>query len=91
MEPIDVPRRGYVYARLSPDGTEVALDSRGEENDLWTWDLERGALQPLVVSPGLERGPVWNPDGARIAFTGVIDGVEGIYWQGRMDQGLPNG
>ena len=88
-EPIDVPRRGYIYARLSPDGTQVALDARGEENDLWTWDFARGALQPLVVNPGLERGPVWNPDGTRIAFTGVIDGVEGIYWQAADGSGTP--
>ena len=89
VEPIDVPRRRYFYARLSPDGTQVALDSRGEENDLWTWDFARGALQPLVVSPRLERGPVWNPEGTRIAFTGIIDGVEGIYWQAADGSGIP--
>ena len=81
LEPINVPRLNYVYARLSPDGTEVALDSRDEENGLWTWDFARGALQPLTVRPGRERGPVWNHDGTRIAYNGGIDGNEGIDWQ----------
>ena len=81
MEPIGVPRRGYVHARLSPDGARVALDSRAEENDLWTWDFARGTLQPLTVGPGRQTGQVWHPDGARIAFRGSMGGVEGLYWQ----------
>ena len=81
MEPIGVPRRGYVHARLSPDGARVALDSVAEENDLWTWDFARGTLQPLTVGPGRQTGQVWHPDGARIAFRGSMGGVEGLYWQ----------
>ncbi len=80
-EPIGVPRRQYVYARLSPDGTRVALDSRTEETDLWTWDFARGTLQPLTVGSGRQTGQVWHPDGARIAFRGAMGGVEGLYWQ----------
>ena len=81
MEPIGVPRRQYVHARLSPDGARLALDSRAEENDLWTWDFARGTLQPLTVGPGRQTGQVWHPDGARIAFRGSMGGVEGLYWQ----------
>ncbi len=88
LEPIDLPRRTYVYARLSPDGTQVAVDARAEENQLWTWDFARGTLQPLTASPGLERGPVWNPDGTRIAFSGEIDSVLGVYWQAVVGSGI---
>ena len=81
VEPIDVPRRQYVSARLSPDGMQVALGSRTEGTDLWTWDFARGTLQPLTVGSGRQTGQVWHPDGARIAFRGAIGGVEGLYWQ----------
>ena len=80
-EPIDVPPRAYAYARLSPDGTKVALDSRDEDDDIWTWDLARGGLQPLTINPEPDRGVVWSPDGTRIAFASVRDGVGGVYWQ----------
>jgi hypothetical protein len=29
------PPRAYLYPRLSPDGTRVALDIRDQENDIW--------------------------------------------------------
>ena len=40
-EPIPAPPRTYLYPRLSPDGTRVALDVREQENDIWVWDLVR--------------------------------------------------
>ena len=88
-EPIDVPPRAYTYARLSPDGRRVALDSRDEENDIWIWDLERQTLQRLTRGPEMNRGPVWSPDGLRLAFTAVTDGVEGPHWQPADGSGRP--
>jgi serine/threonine-protein kinase len=80
-EPINVPPRAYTYARLAPDGSRIALDSRDEENDIWIWDLMRETLQRLTFDPGLNRGPSWTPDSQRIAFTAQRDGTENIYWQ----------
>jgi serine/threonine protein kinase len=34
-QPIDAPPRAYVSARLSPDATRIALDSRDQEQDVW--------------------------------------------------------
>ena len=80
-EPIKVPPRAYTYARLSPDGTRIALDMRDQQNDIWIWDLARQTLQRLTNDPGMNRGPVWTPDGKRVAFTAERDGVESVYWQ----------
>ncbi len=88
-EPIKVPPRAYTYARLSPDGTRVALDSRDEQNDIWILDLARGTLQRLTTDPGLNRMPVWSPDGVHVAFTAERDGVESIYWQNADGSGAP--
>jgi len=81
QETIDVPPRAYTYARLSPDGTRVALDARDQQNDIWIWDLVRGTLQRLTTDPGMNRMPVWTPNGERVAFTAERDGVESVFWQ----------
>jgi len=81
QEAINIPPRAYTYARLSPDGTRVALDARDQQNDIWIWDLVRGTLQRLTTDPGFNRAPLWTPDGVRVAFTAERDGVESIFWQ----------
>lgn len=80
-EPLAAPARAYAYARLSPDGSKVALDVRGQEGDVWIWDLARQTLQRLTFDPGPNRGLAWSPDGTRLAFSVTRDGAENVYWQ----------
>jgi eukaryotic-like serine/threonine-protein kinase len=93
--PIAAPPRAYRYARLSPDGTRVALDIRDEQNDIWVWDLARQTLTRLTFDPGLNRGGVWTPDGRRLVFaasrTGAAraGGEESLYWQMADGSGTP--
>ncbi len=54
-----LPPRAYLYARLSPDGTRIALDIRDQDNDIWIWDLARETLKRLTTDPTLDRMPVW--------------------------------
>ena len=89
QETINAPPRAYTYARLSPDGTRVALDARDQQNDIWIWDLLRGTLQRLTTDPGLNRMPVWAPDGESVAFTAERDGLETIFWQKADGSGAP--
>jgi serine/threonine-protein kinase len=62
-EPINVPKRSYVYPRLSPDGTRVAVDIRDQENDVWVWNLARETFTRITSGPSIDRVPVWTPDG----------------------------
>jgi len=88
-QPVNLPIRAYSYGQLSPDGTRVALDIRDQENDIWIWDLARGALQRLTFDPGLNRGIVWTPDGKRIAFSvAKPDQSEEVYWQAADGSGV---
>jgi serine/threonine-protein kinase len=90
QEAINLPPRAYAYARLSPDGTRVALDVRDQQNDIWIYDLTRETLQRLTTDPGLNRFSAWTPDSKRVAFSAAREGaVENIYWQAADGSGAP--
>jgi len=88
-EEINVPPRAYAYARLSPDGRHVALDIRDEQNDVWTWDLTRKTLTRLTLNPGMNRAPVWTPDGTRIAVSVATGAAESVFIQASDGSGTP--
>ncbi|MGH9237012.1 MAG: protein kinase domain-containing protein [Vicinamibacterales bacterium] len=88
-EETNVPPRAYAYARLSPDGGRVALDIRDDQNDIWTWDLTRKTLTRLTFNPGINRAPVWTPDGTRIAFSMAGIGAEPVFIQAADGSGTP--
>ena len=87
-ETIATPPRAYGYPRLSPDGQRLALDLRDEADDIWIGDLARQALTRLTLSPDPDRGPVWTPDGVRVAFYHGRS-EPGIYWQRADGSGAP--
>ncbi len=83
-EAIDAEPRTYVIPRLSPDGNQIALDIRDQENDIWTFDLKAKTLTKLTFNPNGDSWPVWTPDGKRIIFGSTRDGgtgVQNVFWQ----------
>jgi serine/threonine-protein kinase len=79
---VPAPPRPYTAAvRISPDGQRLALGAFGlTEMSLWIHDIARGTLSRLTsdVEAGL---PTWSPDGERVVFMGVNDGVWELMWQ----------
>jgi eukaryotic-like serine/threonine-protein kinase len=80
-EILAAPPRTYLYPRLSPDGNRVALDIRDQDNDIWTWDLQRDTLTRVTVDPGLERFPIWAKDGQRLIFSSDRMGTSSVFIQ----------
>ncbi|MBN4053389.1 PD40 domain-containing protein [Haliea sp. AH-315-K21] len=78
--PINIPARNYIYAQLSPDGKQVALNSRDESSDIWIFDLQLESLRRLTFDSSPNIAPLWAPDG-RLAYTRVIDGTQEIILQ----------
>jgi Tol biopolymer transport system component len=79
--PIPAPPRPYIYPRLSPDGTRIAVHAIDQEADLWLWDLGRTKLDRVTFDPGLDAHPVWTPDGRRLIFSSERAGARNLYWQ----------
>ena len=81
--PIEAPLRNYMTARISPDGTRLALDVRDHESDVMVWDLARKTLTALSPSPGIDSSPIWTPDGRRIVWASSREGLTNpnIFWQ----------
>jgi serine/threonine-protein kinase len=88
-QPIAAPPRAYLYPRLSPDGTRVALDVREQETDIWVWDLVRNGFTRVTKDPNLDRAPVWTADGDYIVFSGMTDGTPNVYLQRADGAGTP--
>jgi hypothetical protein len=85
---IDAPPRAYTVARLSPDGTRIALDIRDQENDIWVWHLGRRTLTRLTFDAGTDTEPVWSPDGRRIIFSSTRSGAPNLYVQSADGTGV---
>ena len=74
--PTGAPERSYLYPRLSPSGTEVAVRA---ENDLWSYSLDRRTQSRLTFDPGQEYYSVWTPDGRDILFASDRSGSFLLY------------
>ena len=53
-----------------PDGHGLLFtrNATGRPRDIWSVDLDTGDERPISDDPADEGGPVYSPDGARIAF-----------------------
>jgi serine/threonine-protein kinase len=72
---IAAPPRPYAYPRLSPDGSQIAVDVRDQENDIHIWDVSRQTMRRLTFDPKPDAVPVWTPDGQRIVYSAVGQGL----------------
>lgn len=77
--PIAMPARPLESLRLSPDGTQVAVSIRDEDNDIWIWNLARQTLGRQTFDADIDLNPVWTPDGRRLLFASARSGAFNVY------------
>jgi serine/threonine-protein kinase len=78
-DPLPLPPRSYVFPRISPDGTQLAVEVEGVNHDLYTWDFDRGVMTKMTTD-GLSHAPVWTPDGKHIAYRSWKAGTMTMWW-----------
>jgi len=73
------------YPTFAPDGAQIAfrhgddlIEPSGDE-EVYVMDADGTNVRRLTDSPGLDEGPVWSPDGTKIAFSSDRDGQQEIY------------
>jgi hypothetical protein len=76
----------YFAPALSPDEKSVAVcrmdpvPNPGNRRDIYIFDVARGTSpRRLTFDPADDCGPVWSPDGSRIAFFSDRRGTREIY------------
>jgi len=87
---LEYRERLYYDPAVSPDGRRVAVViAEAGNSDLWVVDLDRGTQTRLTDSPGEEQGPVWSPDGRRIAYYYSLHGPFQMLWRAADGGGEP--
>ena len=70
METLARETRPFIMVRTSPDGRRLALWIGTADDEVWTYEIERGILARLVQGA---TNPVWSPDGEWILFSGAVE------------------
>src|SRR5262249_11107039 len=81
-EPLAIEPEDYGYARVSPDGTRIAVErwTNGHRN-IWIIDLKRLTPTQLTDAPTEDLLPQWSPDSQRIFFPSNGGGNHDVYSQ----------
>jgi serine/threonine protein kinase len=81
IETIGEPRR-IGPLQLAPDRRHIAfsqIDADGRGEDIWLMDLTRNVITRLTFDPESDVGPIWSPDGKKIAFMSMRSGLGDLY------------
>lgn len=78
VEKLPIEPRSHGALRLSPDGGKFAVSIPDARDNIWIFDAATGKGAPLT-EPGVNRFPVWTPDGQRLIFCSWRNDRLGIY------------
>jgi WD40-like Beta Propeller Repeat len=76
------PFRNFGAAELSPDGTQIAMNSPtvpNEQTDIWLFDLKQRQPRQLTFAAGADYRPIWSPESRRLVFVSRRSGESGLY------------
>ena len=80
VEPLPFEPARFSSGELSPDRRRLAVTQfEAGELDIWIYDLERETKEKLTRD-GQNLGPVWHPDGRRLAFQSMLTGSLDVRW-----------
>ena len=81
-DPLGAPPNPYLFPKISPDGTRVALTLSDNNTDIKIWDTLRKTLTRLTFHDAADIQSIWTPDGERIVFASPREGaLYSLYWK----------
>jgi len=79
--PLSIEPRVFAQPRLSPDGARLAVTvTEGERQNIWVHQFANGLFAPVTFD-GVNRAPLWTPDGARLTYSSFRAGLQHLFWQ----------
>ena len=78
-EPLDLPANPYIWPRLSPEGTRLAVSILEQNQNVWVSEIARGNLTPLTIAPEIDSAPIWTLDGQKVVFASGREGGPGLF------------
>jgi len=79
---LKMPPDAYRGARISPDGTRLAVGTDdGKDAAIWIYDLSGATARRRLTIEARNRFPTWTPDGRRVTFQSDRESDQGIFWQ----------
>jgi serine/threonine-protein kinase len=86
---LPIPPGIYNTFNLSPDGTQLAIQSAdGAEDQVYVHDLGRGTFTRLTED-GANIYPAWSPDGREVFFASSRDGKGFLLYRQPVDGSAP--
>jgi serine/threonine-protein kinase len=55
-------------ASLSPDGKQLAVTIRSNDEDIWVYEVADGSRRRVIFGEGRQLQPAWTPDGKQLAY-----------------------
>ena len=82
---IQAPMPGILDAVISPDGKRAVFSLSTadsiDNNDIWTFDLDKGGLDKLTSMSRLQHEPTWSRDGRSVYFLTGQGGQTHDIWR----------
>ncbi|HSD63324.1 MAG TPA: protein kinase, partial [Ignavibacteriaceae bacterium] len=66
--PITEGTKQYLFPVVSPDGKWIAVNSTGQQEDLYIMHIDGTGISKLTNDMFKDRGPQWSPDRKSLAF-----------------------
>ena len=90
-EPLGIEPGRLHSPRVSRDGTRIAFGrvDENDQDDVWIWDVVRRTSRQLTFDSTWNYRHAWFPDGKRLAFSAIVNGINQVFIQSADGSGVP--